>query len=205
MLGCRAFNVAEALVQAKQVGGFTLIEVLVSILVLAIGVLGAAGAQLAALQTRQATALTSAAVQLAGSLADRMQANAQQSRGGDALNAYLQLHYDALTDGPPAPPAAPCYAGADCNSAQMAAFDLYEISQALHAGFPGARVTVCRDAAIVAQGAKGAKGANTLAWPCAGGLNAPIVIKLGWRTRSTDAGAEAQFAPMVAIVAGASS
>ncbi|MBC7452812.1 MAG: type IV pilus modification protein PilV [Massilia sp.] len=185
--------------QAKPVGGFTLIEVLVAILVLAIGVLGAAGAQLAALQTRQETGLMSAGVQLAGSLADRMRANVQQVRAGDALNPYLQLNYDALADGPPAPPGALCFAGTDCNSAQMAAFDVYEITQALHAGFPGGRVTVCRDAVIVARGGA------TLGWPCAGGLDAPIVIKLGWRSRGADAGDGASFAPSVAIVAGASS
>lgn len=197
MHGCRALNVAEALVPAKPVVGFTLIEVLVAILVLAIGVLGAARAQLAALQTRQATGLTSTAVQLAGSLADRMRANPEQSRGG-APNAYLQLDYDA-DGGAPSPPAAMCFAGADCNSAQMAAFDVYEISQALHAGFPGGRVLVCRDAGVVAQGG------SALAWPCAGSPNAPIVIKLGWRNKGIESGAEAQFAPAVAIVAGASS
>ncbi len=179
----------------KPVGGFTLIEVLVAILVLAIGVLGAAGSQLAAMQTRQTSALMSAGVQLAGSLAERMRANTRQLRGADALNAYLQLNYDALAEGPPALPGVLCFGLAECDSAQMAAFDLYEIKQAVHAGYPGGRVTVCRDATVVA----GAN--NALAWPCAGGPGAPIVIKLGWRTRSADAADEVRFAPAVAIVA----
>ena len=156
-----ARSIAEALVQAKRIKGFTLIEVLVAILVLAIGVLGAAGAQLAAMQTRQETGLMSAGVQLAGSLADRMRANAGRP-GGDALNPYLQLNYDALA-GAPAPPGMQCFANTDCNSAQMAAFDLFEISQALHAGFPGGRITVCRDAAVVAPGG------NRLGLTCAAG------------------------------------
>ena len=185
--------------QAKPVGGFSLIEVLVAILVLAIGVLGTAGAQLAALQTRHETALMSTGVQLAGSLADRMRANAGPAAGGAAIDTYLQLDYDALTAGPPALPGALCFAGNDCNSTEMAAFDLYEITQAVHAGFPGGRVTVCHDASVVAQGGK------TLAWQCAGGVSAPIVIKLGWRTRGADAGDGAQFAPSVAIVARAAS
>lgn len=182
--------------QAKRITGFTLIEVLVAILVLAIGVLGAAGAQLAAMQTRQATGLMSSGVQLAGSLADRMRANGGRA-GGDALNPYLRLDYDAQS-GPPAAPGMLCFGQTDCSNEQMAAFDLFEISQALHAGFPGARITVCRDAAVVAPGGQ------RLAWPCAGGTGAPIVIKLGWRAKSAEA--EAQFAPAVAIVAaGASS
>ena len=171
----------------KPVGGFTLIEVLVAILVLAIGVLGAARAQLAAMQTRQTTGLMSSGVQLAGALAERMRAN--------TANPYLALNYDALADGPPAPPGTLCFAQVECDSAQMAAFDLYEVAQAVHAGFPGGRVKVCRDAAI-ATGAGAA-----LAWPCAGGANAPIVIKLGWRIKGDQASDENTFAPAVAIVA----
>jgi type IV pilus assembly protein PilV len=164
--------------------GFTLIEVLVAILVLAIGVLGTAGAQLAALQTRQHTGLMSSGVHLAASLADRMRANPPH------LGSYLQLDYDGLLAGAPAPPDALCFAGTLCDSAQMAAFDTYEISEAVYAGFPGGRVKVCRDAA---QGGK-------LSWDCTGGGNAPVVVKLGWRSRSEQAG-DADFVPALAMVA----
>ena len=181
--------------QTKRVGGFSLIEVLVAVLVLAIGALGAARAQVAALQTRHNTALMSSAVQLAGSLADRMRANASEVQGGDAFNPYLLLAYDALADGAPVPPERLCFGGAECNGAQMAAFDMYEMTEALHAGFPGARVVVCRDAAVVAEGR------GVLAWDCAGGAGAPIVIKLGWRTKGDKPEDEASFAPAVAVVA----
>jgi type IV pilus assembly protein PilV len=164
--------------------GFTLIEVLVAILVLAIGVLGTAGAQLAALQTRHDTGLMSSAVHLAASLADRMRANPPQ------LAAYLQLDYDALLAGPPSPPGVLCFGGAGCDGGQMAAFDAYEISEAVHAGFPGGRVKVCRDAA---QG-------GPLSWDCSGGGNAPVVVKLGWRSRTGQPG-DATFLPTLAIVA----
>ena len=117
--------------QTKAAGGFSLIEVLAAVLVLAIGVLGAARAQLAAQQTRHQTALVSAGVQLAGSLADRMRANARHMQGGDALNAYLQLDYDALATGAPSPPGTLCFAAADCSDAHMAAFDIYDITAAL--------------------------------------------------------------------------
>ena len=174
--------------------GFTLIEVLVAVFVFTVGILGAGAAQIAALQTRHATALLSSGVHLAGSLADRMRANSPQMHAGDAFNPYLQLRYDAA-DGAPSPPPVLCYAGANCSSAQMAAFDLFEIRQAAHAGFPGARIVVCRDSAVWADGPR------ALAWDCVGGGAAPIVIKLGWRARE---GADAGFAPTVAIaVAGA--
>ena len=180
------------------VGGFTLIEVLVAVLVLAIGVVGAAGTQLAALRTRQQSALLSGAVQLASGLADRMRANAGQMRGGDEANPYLQTRYDAAADGAP-PPANPmCDANASCSNAQLALFDIYELKQALHAGFPGGRVVVCRDARPWDAG----RGA--LAWACAGAAGAPVVIKLGWRGKQHDGtaaldGAQ-EFAPSVAIV-----
>ncbi|MEJ7805486.1 MAG: type IV pilus modification protein PilV, partial [Telluria sp.] len=166
------------------------------LLVLAIGVLGAARAQLAAMQTRQTTGLLSSGVQLAGALAERMRANAPLLRAADTFNPYLAFDYDAMAHGAPALPGTMCFARAECDSAQMAAFDLYEIAQAVHANFPGGRVTVCRDAAIV-TGRTAA-----LAWPCVGGPDAPIVIKLGWRTKGDQASDQRLFAPSVAIVAG---
>ncbi len=183
-------------------GGFTLIEVLIAVVVLAIGVIGASGAQLAALRMRHGTSLMSDGMQLASALADRMRANPEQMRGGDALNPYAQLNYDAALDG--APPAAPvsCFGDASCTSAAMAQFDLAEVRAALHRQFPGGRIAVCRDAAIVAAGGSG------LTWACAGAAggaaDAPLVIKLGWRGKQADgaddADAAGSFAPALAIV-----
>lgn len=180
------------------VGGFTLIEVLVAVFVLAIGIVGAAGTQLAALRTRQQSALMSDAVQLASGLADSMRANVAQMRGGGEANPYLQARYDAAADGAP-PPASPmCHANANCGSAQLANFDIYELKQALYAGFPGGRVVVCRDAQLW-DASRAA-----LAWACAGTAGAPVVIKLGWRGKRHDGAAALdgamEFAPSVAIV-----
>lgn len=171
--------------------GFTLIEVLVAVLVLAVGIVGAAATQVAALKTRHGTELMSAGVQLAASLAERMRANPVQMQAGDAANAYLQLRYDAADGAPPAP-AVTCFAGSSCASAQMAAFDLFEVRQALYEQYPGARIAVCRDARVWSAAA------HALAWDCTGGLNAPIVIKLGWRDRN--ALHHAPFVPAIALV-----
>lgn len=176
--------------RTRSVDGYTLVEVLVAALVLAAGVVGMAGAHLASMRTRTGTALTSGGVQLASALAERMRANAAQMQAGDALNPYLQLRYDAQTDGPPAPAAA-CFGAAGCGGAQMAAFDLYEFKRALHAAYPAARAAVCRDAPAPTS-------SGPLAWECTGGAQAPIVVKLGWRAPGADAAA--QVAPSVAIV-----
>ena len=185
--------------QSRLAGGFTLVEVLVAVLMLAIGVIGAAGTQLAALRTRHGSALMSEGVQLASSLADRMRANTLQMQRGDGANPYLQLQYNSAAGAPPSPPAM-CFAGTACASEQIAAFDLYELASALHASFPSGRVSVCRDATIWDAAA------GKLSWNCAGGAGAPLVIKLGWRERGSGGktGLE-DVAPMVAMVVGESS
>ena len=158
--------------RSRVANGFTLVEVLVAVLVLALGLLGAAAAQVAALRTRHGSALLSNGVQLASSLAERMRANPAVLLAGDAANPYLSLRYDAAADGAPAEADA-CF-GSVCDSAALAAFDLAEARVALHRGFPGGRVAVCRDA--------GTGGG----WACDGGASAPIVIKLGWLRRQAD-------------------
>jgi type IV pilus assembly protein PilV len=184
-------------VRLRFAGGFTLLEVLVAVFVLAIGILGAAATQLAALRTRHQSGLMSNGVQLASALGDSMRANLEPMRGADAANPYLQLRYDAATDGAPAPPATQCLPGAGCSAAQLAEAELYQLKQALHAGFPGGRVAVCRD------GQMWDASRSALRWACDGGSGAPVVIKLGWRGKEADGSAArdgaGDFAPSVAI------
>ena len=174
------------MVRLRSAGGFTLLEVLVAVFVLAVGALGAAATQLTALRTRHQSSLMSNGVQLASSLADSMRANIEAMRAADSANPYLQLDYDVAEGAPPAPGAL-CFGGAACSAAQLADAELVQFKHALHAGFPGGRVVVCRDSQVW-DGARGA-----LRWACAGAGSAPIVIKVGWRDDSSD------FAPSVAI------
>ena len=64
--------------------GFSLIEALVSLVVLSIGLLGVAGLQLASLRSNQGAALRSQATFLAYDIIDRMRAN----RGAALAGAY---------------------------------------------------------------------------------------------------------------------
>jgi type IV pilus assembly protein PilV len=171
-------------VHARAVRGFTLVEVLVAVFVLAVAVVGAAAAQISAARTRQAAATLSNAVLLAGALAEGMLANPVQMGLPDSANPYLQLDYDAALDGAP-DEAGSCFGGASCSSEDIAAADLAALTQALHAGFPGARAMVCRDAAAAA---------GTVGWACSGGPLDPVVIKLGWRDKAGGG------APQVALV-----
>ena len=187
------------MVRSRSAGGFTLLEVLVAVFVLAVGILGAAATQLAALRVRHQSGLMSNGVQLAGALADSMRANLAPMRAADGANPYLQLRYDAAADGAPQPSGPACIAGAGCSAAQLADADLYQFKQALYAGFPGARAVVCRDSQVWDSGRA------ALRWSCGGGDGdgAPIVIKLGWRGKQAGTGDAAdgagEFAPSVAI------
>jgi type IV pilus assembly protein PilV len=139
--------------------------------VLAVGVLGAASTQATSARLRQQAALESDAVALASSLAARMRVNPAQMALADGSNPYLQLDYDAASGAPSAPPVQ-CFGAANCDPAQLAQFDIHELERSVYEGFPGGRIAVCRD------------GGGLLAWTCAASSNAPIVVKIGWRSRT---------------------
>ena len=74
--------------------GFTLLEVVIAILVLAIGLLGLASLQAVSLQSNQSSQFRSQATNLAYEMADRMRSNREAAREGD---------YDVdLANSPPA-------------------------------------------------------------------------------------------------------
>lgn len=94
----------------KKNDGFTLIEVLVAILIVAVGILGVAGMQVVSLQQNRNALFRDTALQLGNDIMDRMRAN--------SLEAYSPV---ALTD-------APSF-GVNCNDnscsrPQMREFDL---------------------------------------------------------------------------------
>ncbi|HEY0587575.1 MAG TPA: type IV pilus modification protein PilV [Pseudoduganella sp.] len=168
----------------RPIAGFTMVEVLVAVLLLAVGLVGALAMQSHAMRTRQESALQTEALQAAATLADRIRANAAQS------SAYLGFEFDAAAaSGTPDVP--PACAGAPCDPAAIARLELDEFRQHL-AVLPLARAVICRDAGAAPDG--------RLQWPCSGDADAPLVIKIGWRSRRPD-GASASFAdaPGVAL------
>jgi type IV pilus assembly protein PilV len=156
--------------EAMPAEGFTLVEVLVALLVVALGIAGAAALQASTVRAAREAERLSSAARLAASLAERMRANPVSMALADAANPYLQFDYDSAAASPPA--ADPCYTDADCTPARLAAFDLAEIGQTV-ARLPGGRIRVCRDASAPAAGLP--------AWACDGQAGAPVVVKLGWR------------------------
>lgn len=167
--------------------GFTLPEVLVALLVMALGVLGAGAMQLTALRVRQESQWLTSSSRLAADFAARLRANAAQA---DAV--YAGFEYDAQRE--PVPDPAFACGAAPCDSAQLARADLAELKQQVAQALPTGRVRICRDRQMW-QGGR-------LRWPCTGDAGAPLVIKIGWRGRLPDGRPDSagdDYAPGVAL------
>ena len=92
----------------KRVGGFTLVEVLVALIILSVGMLGIAGLYVHSMQAGRTSIFRHHAVTLAGDVADRIRANPR------AAIAYSQAGgNNNCVNG-----------GVDCTPVQMAANDI---------------------------------------------------------------------------------
>jgi type IV pilus assembly protein PilV len=107
----------------KKSNGFSLIEVLVAMVILAIGLLGLAALQASSLKNNQTAYYRSLATQLSYDIADRMRAN--RLSGGKYLDTYMKP--SAAKD-----QSAHCLkVTATCTPAKMAEHDLFEWNTAL--------------------------------------------------------------------------
>lgn len=115
---CKQARSPQAAIR-KPMAGFTLVEVLVAVVVLAIGLLGVAGLQLVGLRYNQSAYLRTQASFLAYDMIDRMRSNSAGVNGGN---------YDAVdTSSPPASPGCISTA-AGCTAAELASHDVREWS-----------------------------------------------------------------------------
>jgi len=116
----------------KKQAGFTLIEVLVSALILAIGLVGVAGLQAVSLKNNQSAYMPPQASALAYDLADRMSSNVAAANAG---------FYDPAA----AAVRATCNTATGCSSQQLAQNDLSEWLAALLGNLPMGAGFVCID------------------------------------------------------------
>ena len=105
--------------------GFSLIEVLITLFVFAIGILTVAGLQLISKKSNYDAAQRTTAAMLGNDIAERMRTNL--SSNGIALADYI---VEDLGGGTLSAPGTDCTA-TSCDKDQMAAWDLYEWEQAL--------------------------------------------------------------------------
>jgi type IV pilus assembly protein PilV len=161
--------------------GFTLLEVLVSIVILSFGLLGMVGIQAMALKSNNDAKQQSAAVQLAGELSDMMRGNkAVAVTLTPAANPYLIADY---TGGAITVPVEKCNEGTGCTTTlNVATWERYDWLTRVNATLPGARVQVCYDTTPYAAGT------GLPQWGCAGvaAAGGSISIKIGWTRASTN-------------------
>lgn len=107
-----------------KTGGFTLIEVLITLVIFAIGLLTVAGLQTISKKANYDALQRTTATMLAHDIIERMRANAT------VLDEYIRAPGSELGGGTQTAPAADC-ASTSCNRTQMAWWDLWEWEQAL--------------------------------------------------------------------------
>jgi type IV pilus assembly protein PilV len=112
--------------------GFSLVELLVAVLVLAVGLTGLAGLQIAGIRGNQTAYHRSLATQLAYDIADRMRSNPV------AVTGKLYVTVTPGSDN------AQCE-NATCTPAQMAAYDLKRWNDDLATRLPSGKGIVCLD------------------------------------------------------------
>jgi type IV pilus assembly protein PilV len=122
--------------------GFTLIEVLITVVILSIGLLGMAGIQIQGLRGTTSSTVRSQATILANDIAERIRMNVDGLNiDGDPVNSdYTNVNIAVDEQGNSTIPcnaaSAPTFCTATpgnsdidaCNAAQMAAFDIYEFA-----------------------------------------------------------------------------
>lgn len=161
-----------------RLSGFSMIEVLVSIFVICIGVIGAAAMQATALRTAQQSGLHTVALHVANDLADKIRAaSALESNMAD--NPYVDIDFDSAKDVAELDTA--CYGSkATCSDKELAPFELYEIKRKVKNHLPGGRLKICRDESPWDDVA------DRFQWNCTSSdMRAAIVVKLGWREQRT--------------------
>jgi type IV pilus assembly protein PilV len=102
--------------------GISIVETLVALVIISVGMIGIAGLYLSSLQASRSAKLRAQAVQLAGSIADRIRANR------DAGAAYDTTKVTPADKG--------CDAK-NCSAADLASDDLYKWTNDLSAALPG--------------------------------------------------------------------
>lgn len=117
--------------------GFTMLEVLISLLIVSIGMLGLAGLQATSLKNGQSAYYRSVATQLAYDMSDRMRGNIN----GVLANAYnrtgINTDYAAAV--------AACNSTAGCVASDLAKNDAYEWQQLVQTLLPGGEGIICID------------------------------------------------------------
>jgi type IV pilus assembly protein PilV len=175
-LAARAIDTkAPPMATKTRTYGFTMLEVLISIVVIAFGLLGIAGLQAFAIKNNHSASLRITATSMANDMIDRMKANYIAVMNGD-YNKPNSTDYTTAV--------ASCLTTAGCTSQQLAQNDLNEWSQRLAASLPNGRGVVCLDSTP--------HDGTTVATPdCDNTGTTMYVVKIWWTDDRTASGVPA--------------
>ncbi|HFD11294.1 MAG TPA: type IV pilus modification protein PilV [Crenotrichaceae bacterium] len=141
--------------------GFTMVEFLVSILVLSIGLIGLAGLQVTSLRDNSRAYMRSQASVLASDLADRVRANPT-------------INYTTVT----ASENTGCLTTAGCSATQMAQQDLFEWNNNLPSELTSGEGVICFDSTP--------NDGTSAASAACDGMGATFAIKIWWQDKQPD-------------------
>lgn len=176
-------------------------EVLVSVCVVSIGLLCAAGMQLVALRTTQQSALQTSAMYLAVDMANQIRATLNVNKWSDEQNPYLAFDYKAGAT--MEKNNAVCQTGKEeCDAEHLALLSISEWENRIKENLPKGRGLICRDSNPwdAEEG--------RYKWACSSLPNedAPLVIKLGWHEKKMaqmkSQNTEQHDAPSVVLLVG---
>jgi type IV pilus assembly protein PilV len=155
-----------------------MVEVLLSIVILTLGVLGMVGMQAASIQSNREARLHSVATSYARELADLM-------RGNRVIAAQTINNPYIFNSSSPLNPTTSNYclsvsATSLCtDNTILAQAQMTDWLQRIDTEIPGARVSICLDSAPF-------DATGLAVWNCTAGANAVMVIKIGWTQTSTN-------------------
>ena len=170
--------------------GFSLVEILVSIVILSVGLLGVVGLQAAALKANREAANQSSASRYGRDLAEMMKGNravaSQITAGANPYVVSFSEASNALTTVVPEPADSMGSAVGTATGQVVAQWEVREWLYRLNHELPGARVVVCFDASPYdADGLP--------QWACSV-TGTVAVIKIGWSRSSLNSQATADNA-----------
>lgn len=156
-----------------------MVETMVSVFVLALGVIGASAMQLNALRTVQESGLQTSSLQIARDIADMIR---RPGMSGDVFaQAFVGLDYDA--SGAHRSEQSDRCAGItnNCNVVELAGSEIEGIKYRISESLPNGRIKICHDAEPWDDGNRQYR------WDCSdGGNGQPIAVKIGWRGKADE-------------------
>lgn len=164
----------------KNTHGFSLVELMVAVLILAVGLIGLAGLQVAGLRSNQVAYYRSIATQLAYDMTDRMKANVVGVQNGNYNNGAAGT--------------ADCKTSM-CTPAELAEYDLATWNAALSSKLPNGKGLVCLPSSTTSAPVIGDSSNQTALCGTSGNV---YIIRVWWdddRGGSTTQGFLTSFEP----------